>query len=149
MTGEPQLTIVGNLTAAPELRYSQQGVAVANFTVATTPRRLNRQTNEWEDLETLFQRCTLWREYAEHVAASLSSGDRVIVTGDLGAEVYMTKPTDGTEPQKRSVTVLTVSDVGPALRYARANVTKITRQVQPGTIVDTRNFDAAPVPVGA
>lgn len=144
MTGEPQLTIVGNLTAAPELRYSQSGVAVANFTVAQTPRRLNRITNEWEDLETLFQRCTLWREYAEHVAASLSSGDRVIVTGDLGAEVYMTKPTDGTEPQKRSVTVLTVSDVGPALRYARATVNKITRQVQPGSSWDAPTVEQIP-----
>lgn len=142
MTGEPQLTLVGNLTTAPELRYSQQGVAVANFTVAQTPRRLNRTTNEWEDLETLFQRCTLWREYAEHAAASLSQGDRVVVVGDLGAESYMTKPTDGTEPQKRTVTVLTVSDVGPALRYARATVAKITRQVEPGTAAHAAPADS-------
>lgn len=132
MSGETPLTIVGNLTDAPELRQTQSGIPVANFTVASTPRHFDKATNEWVDAPTLFQRCTLWRDPATHAHASLSKGDRVVVVGTLGQEEYMTAPTDGTEPQRRSYSLLTVEDIGPALRYARATVMRVARQEFPG-----------------
>lgn len=131
MSGETTLTIVGNLTDALELRYTQNGIPVANFTVASTPRFFDKESNEWKDGKTLFQRCTLWREYAEHAAVSLSKGDRVVVVGQLTQEEYETKPEPGKEAQKRTVTLLVVEEVGAAFRYARATVSKVTRQDAP------------------
>lgn len=122
MAGEPTITIVGNLTAAPELRFTQSGQAVANFTVASTPRTFDKQTSEWVDGETLFIRCSIWRDAAENVAESLDKGTRVIVSGRLKARSYETK-----EGEKRTVTELEVDEVGPSLRYASAKVTKTSR----------------------
>ena len=122
MAGEPTITIVGNLCAAPELRFAQSGQAVANFTVASTPRTFDKQTSEWVDGETLFIRCSIWRDAAENVAESLDKGTRVIVSGRLKARSYETK-----EGEKRTVTELEVDEVGPSLRYASAEVTKTSR----------------------
>lgn len=119
MAGETIITVVGNLTADPELRYTQNGLAVVNFTVASTPRTFNKATNEWEDGEALFLRCSLWREPAEHVAASLVKGSRVIVVGRLKQRSYETK-----EGEKRTSMELEVEEVGPSLRYATATVTR-------------------------
>jgi single-strand DNA-binding protein len=118
MSGETLITVVGNLTADPELRFTQGGVALASFTVASTPRTFDRSTNEWKDGEALFLRCTVWREYAEHVAASLEKGARVIVRGNLVQKSY---EKDG---QKRTSYELDVDEVGPSLRYATAQVTR-------------------------
>jgi len=144
MSGETQLHIVGNLTDAPELRYTQSGLPVANFTVASTPRHFDKLTSEWVDSPTLFQRCTLWREYGEHAAASLGKGDRVMVSGVLSQETYETTATPDKPSEKRTVTLLTVEDMGPALRYARATVHKVTRQEPAG--FDNRDFSGAAVP---
>lgn len=125
MAGEPELVIVGNLTAAPELRFTSSGQAVANFTVASTPRTFNRQTNEWVDGETLFVRCSVWREIAENVAESLDKGMRVVVSGRLKARSYETR-----EGEKRTNWELDVDEVGPSLRYATAKVTRTQRNGQ-------------------
>ena len=122
MAGETTITIVGNLTADPELRFTPSGAAVANFTVASTPRTFDRQSNEWKDGETLFMRCSIWRDSAENVAESLHRGTRVIVTGRLKSRSYETK-----EGEKRTVIELDVDEVGPSLRYASAKVTKAER----------------------
>ncbi|MFV0633037.1 single-stranded DNA-binding protein [Demequina sp.] len=122
MAGETPITIVGNLTGDPELRFIQSGAAVANFTVASTPRTFDRQTNEFKDGETLFMRCSLWREAAENVAESLTKGMRVIVTGRL---VQRSFESNG---EKRSVVELQVDEVGPSLRYATAKVNRTQRQ---------------------
>ncbi|WP_392543710.1 single-stranded DNA-binding protein [Oryzobacter telluris] len=122
MAGETTITIVGNLTADPELRFTPSGAAVANFTVASTPRTFDRQSNEWKDGETLFMRCSIWRDAAENIAESLHRGTRVIVTGRLKSRSYETK-----EGEKRTVTELDVDEVGPSLRYASAKVTKAER----------------------
>jgi single-strand DNA-binding protein len=122
MAGETSITIVGNLTADPELRFTPSGAAVANFTVASTPRTFDKQSNEWKDGETLFMRCSVWREAAENVAESLHRGTRVIVQGRLKSRSYDTK-----EGEKRTVTELDVDEVGPSLRYASAKVTKAER----------------------
>ena len=122
MAGETIITVVGNLTADPELRFTPSGAAVANFTVASTPRTLNKQTNEWEDGEALFLRCSIWRQAAENVAESLTKGTRVVVQGRLKARSYETR-----EGEKRTVMELDVDEVGPSLRYATAKVTKATR----------------------
>ena len=122
MAGETTITIVGNLTADPELRFTPSGAAVANFTVASTPRTFDRQTNEWKDGETLFMRCSIWRDAAENIAESLHRGTRVIVTGRLKSRSYETK-----EGEKRTVVELEVDEVGPSLRYASAKVTKAER----------------------
>lgn len=122
MAGETTITIVGNLTADPELRFTPSGAAVANFTVASTPRSFDRQSNEWKDGETLFMRCSIWRDSAENVAESLHRGTRVIVTGRLKSRSYETK-----EGEKRTVIELDVDEVGPSLRYASAKVTKAER----------------------
>lgn len=112
---DTNITVVGNLTGDPELRFTPGGAAVANFTVASTPRLFDRQTNEFKDGETLFMRCSVWRDYAENVAESLTKGSRVIVTGKLKARSYKNK--DGND---RTAWELEVDEVGPALRYATA-----------------------------
>jgi single-strand DNA-binding protein len=122
MAGETTITIVGNLTADPELRFTPSGAAVANFTVASTPRTFDRQSNEWKDGETLFMRCSVWRDAAENVAESLHRGTRVVVQGRLKSRSYDTK-----EGEKRTVVELDVDEVGPSLRYASAKVTKAER----------------------
>lgn len=121
MNGETQITIIGNLTGDPELRFIQSGAAVVNFTVASTPRTFDRQANEYKDGETLFMRCQLWREPAENVAESLTKGMRVIVTGRLVSRSW---EKDG---EKRSVMELQVDEVGPSLRYATAKVNRTQR----------------------
>lgn len=123
MAGETQITVIGNLTADPELRFTPSGAAVANFTVASTPRQFDRQSNEWKDGETLFMRCSVWREAAENVAESLQRGARVIVSGRLVSRSWEDKETG----QKRSVMEMQVDEVGPSLRYATAKVNKTQR----------------------
>ena len=122
MANETTLTIIGNLTNDPELRFTPSGAAVANFTIASTPRTFDRQAGEWKDGETLFMRCSLWREAAENVAESLQRGTRVIATGRLKSRSYETK-----EGEKRTVTELDVDEIGPSLRYATAKVNKTQR----------------------
>lgn len=122
MAGETTITVIGNLTGDPELRFTPSGAAVANFTVASTPRTFDRQSNEWKDGETLFLRCSIWREAAESVAESLTKGTRVIVQGRLSQRSYETR-----EGEKRTVYELQVDEVGPSLRYATAKVTRTQR----------------------
>ncbi|MEY4348538.1 MAG: hypothetical protein RIS43_957 [Actinomycetota bacterium] len=117
--GDIQVTFVGNLTSDPELRFTPSGAAVANFTVACTPRTLDKNTNEWKDGETTFLRCQVWRQYAENVAESLTRGARVIVTGRLKQRSYETK-----EGEKRTSIEVDVEDIGPALRNATCKITK-------------------------
>jgi single-strand DNA-binding protein len=123
LAGETVITIVGNLTADPELRFTPAGHAVANFTVASTPRNFDRQAGEWKDGDALFLRCSLWREPAENVAESLVRGMRVIVSGRLRQRSYETR-----EGEKRTVVELEVDEIGPSLRYATAKVTKAGRK---------------------
>jgi single-strand DNA-binding protein len=120
--GDIQITVVGNLTGDPELRFTPSGAAVANFTVASTTRVLDKQTNEWKDGDTVFLRCNVWRQYAENVAESLTRGMRVIVTGRLKVRQYETR--DG---GKGTSVECEVDDVGPVLRYATAKVNKVSR----------------------
>src|SRR3982750_4312584 len=122
MAGETVITIIGNLTNDPELRFTPSGAAVANFTVASTPRNFDRQSNEWKDGETLFMRCSVWREAAENAPDSLPRGARVIVSGRLRSRTYDTK-----EGEKRTVVELEVDEVGPSLRYATTKVSKTSR----------------------
>lgn len=122
MAGETVVTIIGNLTNDPELRFTPSGAAVANFTVASTPRTFDRQANEWKDGETLFMRCSVWREAAENAAESLQRGTRVLVSGRLKSRSYETK-----EGEKRTVVELDVDEVGPSLRYATAKVNRTQR----------------------
>lgn len=122
MAGDTVITVVGNLTADPELRFTPAGAAVANFTVASTPRTFDRQSNEWKDGEALFLRCNIWREAAENVAESLTRGSRVIVQGRLKQRSYETR-----EGEKRTVVELEVDEIGPSLRYATAKVNKVAR----------------------
>lgn len=119
MTGEPTTTIAGNLTADVELRFTGSGDAVANFTVAATPRTLNRNTNKWEDGEPLFMRCTLWRQPGENAAESLTKGARVIVTGRLRQRSY-----DARDGSKRTVIEMDVDELGASLRYSTAKLTR-------------------------
>jgi single-strand DNA-binding protein len=119
VAGETIITVVGNLTADPELRYTQSGLAVANFTIASTPRSFDRQANDWKDGDALFLRASVWREFAEHVAGSLSKGSRVIATGRLKQRSYETR-----EGEKRTAIELEVDEIGPSLRYATAQVTR-------------------------
>lgn len=121
MTGETTLTIVGNLTADPELRYTQTGLAVVNFTIASTPRVFDRAANEMKDGELLFLRASAWREHAEHIASSLKKGNRVIAVGRLKQRRYQTD-----NGENRTATELEVDDIGPALRFATAEVTRAT-----------------------
>jgi single-strand DNA-binding protein len=122
MAGETVITVIGNLTGDPELRFTPSGAAVANFTVASTPRTFDRQSNEWKDGETLFMRCSIWREAAENVAESLTKGTRVIAQGRLVQRSYETR-----EGEKRTVVELQVDEIGPSLRYATAKVTRAQR----------------------
>lgn len=123
MSGETTLTIIGNLSSDPELRFTPAGAAVANFTVAATPRTFDRQSQEWRDGETLWMRCSVWREQAESVAESLTKGMRVIVTGRLGQRSWEDKETGA----KRTAVELQVDEVGPSLRWAQAKVTRAQR----------------------
>jgi len=122
MAGETTITVIGNLTNDPELRFTPSGSAVANFTIASTPRTFDRQSNEWKDGETLFLRAAVWREAAENVAESLTKGMRVIVSGRLKSRSYETK-----EGEKRTVIELEVDEIGPSLRYANAKVNRTQR----------------------
>ena len=119
MAGETIITLVGNLTADPELRFTPSGAAVASFTVASTPRTFDRQTNEWKDGDAMFINCSVWRQAAENVAESLQRGMRVIVQGRLKSRSYETR-----EGEKRTVFEIDVDEVGPALKYATAKVSR-------------------------
>jgi single-strand DNA-binding protein len=122
MAGDTVITLVGNLVDDPELRFTPSGQAVAKFRIASTPRSFDKTTNEWKDGEALFMRCSVWRQYAENVAESLTKGSRVIVTGRLKQRSYETR-----EGEKRTVYEVDVDEVGPALRSATAKVTKVAR----------------------
>lgn len=122
MAGETIITVVGNLTGDPELRFTPSGAAVANFTIASTPRIFDRQANEFRDGETLFMRCSIWRDAAENVAESLTKGTRVIAQGRLVQRSFETR-----EGEKRTVVELQVDEIGPSLRYASASVTRTQR----------------------
>ncbi len=119
MAGETIITVVGNLTADPELRYTQNGLPVANFTIASTPRNFDRASGEWKDGEALFLRASVWREFAEHVAGSLTKGMGVIATGRLKQRSYQDR-----EGNQRTAIELEIEDIGPSLRYATAQVTR-------------------------
>ncbi len=122
MAGDTTLTVIGNLTADPELRFTPSGAAVANFTVASTPRFLDKQSGEWKDGEALFLRCNIWRQAAENAAETLTRGMRVIVSGRLRQRSFETR-----EGEKRTVVELEVDEIGPSLRYATAKVNKVSR----------------------
>jgi single-strand DNA-binding protein len=122
MAGDTIITVVGNLTDDPELRFTSSGAAVANFTVASTPRFFDKNTNDWKDGDALFLRCSIWRQAAENVAETLTKGARVIVQGRLKQRSYETR-----EGEKRTVYELDVDEVGPSLKYATAKVAKVTR----------------------
>lgn len=122
MVGEPQITIVGNLVADPELRFTSSGIPVASFRVAATPRSFDRAANDWKEGESVFLTCTVWRQYAENVAESLTKGARVIVSGKLRQRSYETNA-----GEKRTVYEIDVDEVGPALRNATAKVARISR----------------------
>lgn len=139
MANDTIITVVGNLTADPEMRYTQNGVAVANFTIASTPRTFDRASNEWKDGEALFLRASVWREFAEHVASSLTKGSRVVATGRLRQRSFETK-----EGEKRTSIELEIEEIGPSLRYATAAVTRAP-STGPGAAVG--NGDWSP-PVG-
>lgn len=122
MANDTVITVIGNLTADPELRFTQSGVAVASFTIASTPRTFDRQSNEWKDGEALFMRCSIWREAAENVASSLEKGARVVAQGRLKQRSFTDK--DG---NNRTVIEMDVDEVGPSLKYATADVTKVKK----------------------
>lgn len=138
MAGETTLTLVGNLTADPELRFTQSGVAVAKFTVASTPRYFDKNTNNWTDGETLFMACNVWRQAAENAGESLTKGMRVFVTGRLKSRSYETK-----EGTKRTVMELEVDSFGPDLTRAMASVTKNAPQ-SGGASVSSSNDEETP-----
>ncbi len=122
MAGETNITVIGNLTDDPELKFTPSGAAVANFTVASTPRTFDRQTNEWKDGDALFLRCAAWRGLAENVAESLQKGQRVIVTGSLKIRNFERQ--DGS---KGTSVEINVDEIGPSLKFATAKVTKASR----------------------
>ena len=122
MAGETLITVIGNLTADPELRFTPSGSAVANFTIASTQRTFDRQSNEWKDGEALFLRCSVWRETSENAAETLTKGMRVIAQGRLHQRKYTTK-----EGEDRTVMELEVDEIGPSLRFASAKVTRTNR----------------------
>ena len=138
MANEPTTTVTGNLTADPELRYTQTGRPVASFTIANTPRYPDRASGEWQDGETWFVRCSAWADLGENVAASLSKGSAVVATGRLRARTWETP-----EGDKRATVEMTVEDVGPSLRRAVAKVTKATRDHAAATPLATASPDAA------
>ncbi len=123
MAGETIITVVGNLTDDPELRFTPSGAAVANFTVASTPRNFDKNSNEWVDGEAMFLRCSIWRQAAENVAESLQRGMRVVVHGRLKARSYETR-----EGEKRTVFEIDVEEIGPSLKFATAKVNRTSRQ---------------------
>lgn len=127
MAGEPNITLVGNITQDPELRFTPSGAAVANFRVASTPRTYDRQAGEWRDGEAMFINCSVWRQYAENVAESLQKGARVIVQGRLRSRSFETR-----EGEQRTVFEIDADEVGPALRYATAQVTRTSGGGQGG-----------------
>jgi single-strand DNA-binding protein len=122
MAGETIITVVGNLTADPELRFTPSGAAVASFTIASTPRTFDRNSNEWKDGDALFLRCSIWRQAAENVAESLQRGMRVVASGRLKQRSYETR-----EGEKRTVVEMEVDEVGPSLKYATAKVNRTQR----------------------
>jgi single-strand DNA-binding protein len=122
MAGDTVITVVGNLTADPELRFTPSGAAVASFTIASTPRQFDRASNEWKDGDALFLRCSIWRQAAENCAESLTRGMRVVATGRLKQRSFETR-----EGEKRTVIELDVDEVGPSLRYATAKVNRTAR----------------------
>jgi single-strand DNA-binding protein len=127
MAGETVITVVGNLTADPELRFTPSGAAVASFTIASTPRTFDKNTNEWKDGDALFLRCSIWRQAAENVAESLQRGMRVVAQGRLRQRSYETR-----EGEKRTVVEMEVDEVGPSLKYATAKVNRTSRGSSPG-----------------
>lgn len=144
MAGETTITVIGNLTNDPELRFTPSGSAVANFTIASTPRTFDRQSNEWKDGETLFLRASVWREAAENVAESLTKGMRVIVSGRLKSRSYDDKKSG----EKLTVIELEVDEIGPSLKYANAKVNRTQRSGSNGggfsnTPTSTDNYGAA------
>jgi single-strand DNA-binding protein len=122
MAGDTVITVIGNLTSDPELRWTPSGAAVANFTIASTPRTLDRESQEWKDGDALFLRCSVWRQAAENAAESLTRGSRVMAQGRLKQRSFETK-----EGEKRTVIELEVDEIGPSLRYATATVSKAAR----------------------
>jgi single-strand DNA-binding protein len=140
MAGETVITVVGNLTSDPELRYTQNGLAVANFTIASTPRSFDRASNDWKDGDALFLRASVWREFAEHVAGTLTKGSRVIATGRLKQRSYETK-----EGEKRTSIELEVDEIGPSLRYATAQVTRTSSSREGGGAGGGRGGSSAQV----
>lgn len=130
MAGEVSITVVGNIADDPELRYTQAGIAVASVRVASTPRVMNRQTNAWEDGETVWVRCTAWRELAENVAQSLTKGARVVVTGRLKAPSAYTAASG----EARASLEVEIEEIGPSLRYATASVTRRAREGSPAQV---------------
>ncbi|AXK46589.1 single-stranded DNA-binding protein [Brachybacterium saurashtrense] len=122
MANDTVITVIGNLTADPELRFTQSGIAVASFTIASTPRTFDRQSNEWKDGEALFLRCSIWRDAAENVAESLEKGARVVAQGRLKQRSFTDR-----EGQNRTSIELDVDEIGPSLRYATAKPTKVQR----------------------
>lgn len=122
MANETIITVVGNLTADPELKTTQNGVSLCNFTIASTPRTFNRQTNQWDDGAALFMRCTAWRDLADHIVATMTKGMHVIAQGRLNQRQYQAQ--DGSQ---RSILELQIDEIGPSLRYATANVTKTSQ----------------------
>ena len=138
MAGETPITIIGNLTADPELRFTASGAPVANFTVASTPRTLDRATNEWKDGEALFMRCSVWRDQAEHIAESLVRGSRVTVTGVLKQRSF---EKDG---EKRTVIELDAEEVSASLKYATVKITKATKSGNGGGERAAKPAEAAP-----
>ena len=138
MAGDTIITIIGNLTADPEMRFTPSGAAVASFTVASTPRTFDRQAGEWKDGETLFMRCSIWRDAAENVAESLTKGTRVIVQGRLVQRSYTTR-----EGENRTVVEMQVDEIGPSLRYAKAQVTRQPRGGSQGGFGNQNNQGGA------
>ncbi|WP_327048951.1 single-stranded DNA-binding protein [Microbispora sp. NBC_01189] len=148
MSGETTITIIGNLTGDPELRYTNTGTAVAGFTIANSSRTYNKQLEQWEDGEALFMRCSAWRDLAEHVCESLTRGTRVIATGRLRMRTY-----DTHEGERRTVYEMTVDEIGPSLRFATADVKK-TARTRGGNNANGSGSDpwastTAPAPAGA
>ena len=141
MAGETVVTIVGNLTADPTLSYTQSGLAVANLTIASTPRHFDKASNDWKDDDALFMRCSVWREFAEHVAGSLTKGSRVIATGRLKQRSYETNT-----GEKRTSIELEVDEIGPSLRYATAQVTRAQSSRDGGAPTATEEPWAASAP---
>lgn len=139
MVNETVITIVGNIVADPELRYTQSGLPVANFTIASTPRTFDRQANEWKDGDALFLRASVWREFAEHVAGSLTKGMRVLAQGRLRQRSYQDR--DG---NNRTAVELEVDEIGPSLRYATAQVTRAARQDAAGRPNNTGQVSEEP-----